>query len=62
MGETAVIFTAMVGVLLLLARGPRQRRVLRDGRWVTVEPETTGEGLDAGPGTEGEGKGEGDDG
>ena len=51
MGETAVIFTAMVGVLLLLARGPRPRRILRDGRWITVEPETTGEGLDARAGT-----------
>jgi multicomponent Na+:H+ antiporter subunit B len=36
MGETTVIFTAVVGVLLLLARGPRPRRVFRDGRWTTV--------------------------
>ena len=52
MGETAVIFTAMVGVLLLLARGPRPRRVVRDGRWITVGSEATGEGIDAGAGTE----------
>jgi multicomponent Na+:H+ antiporter subunit B len=48
MGETTVIFTAVVGVLLLLARGPRPRRVLRDGKWITV-------GADA---PEGDGKGE----
>ena len=36
MGETTVIFTAVVGVLLLLARGPRPRRVFRDGKWSTV--------------------------
>lgn len=36
MGETTVIFTAVVGVLLLLARGPRPRRVFKDGRWMTV--------------------------
>lgn len=41
MGETAVIFTAMVGVLLLLARGPLPRRVHFDGRWVTVPPGST---------------------
>ncbi|NCG34237.1 MAG: DUF4040 domain-containing protein, partial [Proteobacteria bacterium] len=32
MGETAVIFTAMVGVLLLLSRGPLPRRVFHEGR------------------------------
>lgn len=37
MGETAVVFTALVGVLLLLSRGPRPRRVQREGRWVTIE-------------------------
>ncbi len=36
MGETTVIFTAVVGVLLLLARGPRPRRVFVNGRWVTL--------------------------
>jgi multicomponent Na+:H+ antiporter subunit B len=36
MGETTVIFTAVVGVLLLLARGPRPRRVFREGRWITL--------------------------
>jgi multicomponent Na+:H+ antiporter subunit B len=36
MGETTVIFTAVVGVLLLLARGPRPRRVFHDGSWKTV--------------------------
>lgn len=41
MGETAVIFAAMVGVLLLLARGPSPRRVFREGRWVTVRPGVT---------------------
>ena len=58
MGETAVIFTAMVGVLLLLARGPRPRRVMRDGRWMTVKAEATGEGLDAGAGSKGEEEGD----
>jgi multicomponent Na+:H+ antiporter subunit B len=44
MGETAVVFTAMVGVLLLLARGPLPRRVYHEGRWITVRPgETRGE-------------------
>ena len=37
MGETTVIFTAVVGVLLLLSRGPRPRRVFLDGKWVTLE-------------------------
>ncbi|HUF75015.1 MAG TPA: DUF4040 domain-containing protein [Longimicrobiales bacterium] len=36
MGEITVIFTAVVGVLLLLARGPRPRRVFREGKWVTL--------------------------
>lgn len=35
MGETTVIFTAVVGVLLLLARGPRPRRVWNGSEWVT---------------------------
>lgn len=35
MGETTVIFTAVVGVLLLLARGPRPRRYFDGTRWVT---------------------------
>lgn len=39
MGETTVIFAAVVGVLLLLARGRRPKRVLREGRWVTVPEE-----------------------
>jgi multicomponent Na+:H+ antiporter subunit B len=43
MGETAVIFTAMVGVLLLLSRGPLPRRVFHEGRWITVKPGTTRE-------------------
>jgi multicomponent Na+:H+ antiporter subunit B len=47
MGETAVVFTAMVGVLLLLARGPLPRRVLHDGRWITVRPGTSREELRA---------------
>jgi multicomponent Na+:H+ antiporter subunit B len=41
MGETAVIFAAMVGVLLLLSRGPLPRRVFHDGKWITVRPRTT---------------------
>ncbi|MDE3004152.1 MAG: DUF4040 domain-containing protein [Gemmatimonadota bacterium] len=41
MGETAVIFAAMVGVLLLLSRGPLPKRVFHDGRWYTVKPGTT---------------------
>jgi len=46
MGETTVVFTALVAVLLLLARGRRPMRIRdEDGRWVTVwsdedEPET----------------------
>lgn len=36
MGETTVIFTALVGVLLLLSRGPKPRRVKRNGKWVTL--------------------------
>lgn len=47
MGETAVIFAAMVGVLLLLARGSLPRRVLHEGRWITVKPGTTREELQA---------------
>ena len=39
MGETTVIFAAVVGVLLLLARGPRPRRVLVNGSWETVARE-----------------------
>jgi multicomponent Na+:H+ antiporter subunit B len=39
MGEVTVIFTAVVGVLLLLARGPKPRRMFRDGRWITVASE-----------------------
>jgi len=42
MGETTVIFTAVVGVLLLLARGPRPRRPwgpeLRNGDASDLEP------------------------
>jgi multicomponent Na+:H+ antiporter subunit B len=47
MGETTVIFAAMVGVLLLLARGPLPRRVFHAGRWITVKPGTTREELEA---------------
>lgn len=47
MGETAVIFTAMVGVLLLLARGPLPRRVHHEGHWFTVKPGTTREEMEA---------------
>ena len=39
LGETTVIFAAVVGVLLLLARGPGPRRVLVNGRWTTVARE-----------------------
>jgi multicomponent Na+:H+ antiporter subunit B len=45
MGETAVVFAAMVGVLLLLARGPLPKRVFHQGRWTTVRPGTTREEL-----------------
>ncbi len=45
MGETAVVFTAVVGVLLLLARGPLPRRIHHDGEWMTVPPGTTREAL-----------------
>jgi multicomponent Na+:H+ antiporter subunit B len=47
MGETAVVFTAMVGVLLLLSRGSLPRRVFHGGRWITVAPGTTREDLEA---------------
>lgn len=47
LGETAVVFTAVVGVLLLLARGPLPRRVFHDGEWITVRPGTTREDLEA---------------
>jgi multicomponent Na+:H+ antiporter subunit B len=47
LGETAVVFTAMVGVLLLLSRGPIPRRVFREGEWVTVRPEAEDGGLGA---------------
>ena len=47
MGETAVVFAAMVGVLLLLARGPLPRRVFHQGRWITVRPGETREELEA---------------
>ena len=38
-----MIFTAMVGVLLLLSRGPLPKRVYHDGHWHTVPPGTTRE-------------------
>ena len=47
MGETAVVFTAMVGVLLLLSRGPLPKRVFHEGRWITVRPGETREELEA---------------
>ena len=47
MGETAVVFTAMVGVLLLLSRGALPRRVFHGGRWITVRPGTTREELES---------------
>ena len=46
MGETTVVFTAVVGVLLLLARGRRPRRVWdeEEDRWVTRwEPQGEGD-------------------
>ena len=46
MGETAVVFAAMVGVLLLLARGPLPRRVYYRGKWITVRPGTTREEME----------------
>lgn len=47
MGETTVVFTALVGVLLLLARGPLPRRVFHEGKWITVRPGETREELEA---------------
>ena len=47
MGETTVVFTALVGVLLLLSRGPLPRRVFHGGRWITVRPGETREELEA---------------
>jgi len=45
MGETAVIFTAMVGVLLLLSRGSLPARVHHDGHWHRVKLGVTREEL-----------------
>jgi len=47
MGETTVVFTALVGVLLLLSRGPLPKRVFHEGRWITVRPGETREELEA---------------
>ncbi len=47
MGETAVVFAAMVGVLLLLSRGPLPKRVFHEGQWITVRPGETREELEA---------------
>ncbi len=45
MGEITVIFTALVGVLLLLARGPKPRRFFDGTRWVTRwDPESNPNG------------------
>ncbi len=49
MGETTVIFAALVGVLLLLSLGPRPRRVFLNGRWITVaasEKDVSEEGVE----------------
>jgi len=54
MGETAVIFTAMVGVLLLLSRGPLPRRVFHEGRWMTLRPGTKREDLESDSDSEGD--------
>ena len=45
MGETAVIFTAMVGVLLLLSRGSLPKRVYHAGHWHEVKRGVTREDL-----------------
>ena len=37
------VYLAMVGVLLLLSRGPLPKRVYHDGHWHTVKPGTTRE-------------------
>lgn len=47
MGETTVVFTALVGVLLLLSRGALPRRVYHEGRWLTARPGETREELQA---------------
>jgi multicomponent Na+:H+ antiporter subunit B len=47
MGETTVVFTALVGVLLLLSRGPLPRRVFHEGEWKTVRPSRTREEFEA---------------
>ena len=49
MGETTVIFAALVGVLLLLSLGPRPRRVFLNSRWITVaasEKDASEEGVE----------------
>jgi multicomponent Na+:H+ antiporter subunit B len=54
MGETNVIFTAVVGVLLLLATGKRNRRPWSsDERSGFVEEDLSGDGGGAGDGAEG---------
>ena len=52
MGETTVIFAAVVGVLLLLARGPGPRRVLVNGLWATVAREEESPEPESGEGDE----------
>ena len=49
MGETTVIFAALVGVLLLIARGPRPRRVWDPKRkeWITRWDDPQDDGPDA---------------
>jgi len=51
MGETAVVFTALVGVLLLLARGPRPRWTRPPGSWwaLASEDEEEKEGDESSP-------------
>ena len=60
MGETAVVFAAMVGVLLLLSRGPVPRRVYHHGAWHTVPPGVSREEFEAQIAEDGEGRGEGE--
>lgn len=47
MGEVAVIFTAMVGVLLLLVKGPLPSTVFHQGKAIAIAPGATREDVEA---------------
>ncbi|HET9949782.1 MAG TPA: DUF4040 domain-containing protein [Longimicrobiales bacterium] len=47
MGETSVVFTALVGVLLLIARGPRPSWIRHQGSWWRLAEEPGSDGVPA---------------